>query len=116
MNGGSPGCSSVSAAMGRVMSISIRISSGARPACNLARLRLVITYDSGMVFVFYNKLLLRAFVFLTGALSAVCAWHYIALSAQKLGAGGVRDALAIISFLVAGWLVMLIAEVVDNHY
>jgi hypothetical protein len=69
-----------------------------------------------MVFVFYNKFLLRASVFLTGALSLVCAWHYIALSAQKLGAGGVRDALAIISFLVAGWLVMLIAEVIDNHY
>jgi hypothetical protein len=28
----------------------------------------------------------------------------------------VRDALAIVSFLIAGWLVMLIAEVVDNHY
>lgn len=27
-----------------------------------------------------------------------------------------RDALAIVSFLIAGWLVMLIAEVVDNHY
>jgi hypothetical protein len=60
--------------------------------------------------------LLRVLVFLTGALTAVCAWHYIALSSQKLGVGGVRDALAIVSFLVAGWLVMLIAEVADNHY
>jgi hypothetical protein len=69
-----------------------------------------------MIFLFYNKLLLRALVFLTGALTGVCAWHYLDLSAGKLGAGGVRDALAIVSFLFAGWLVMLIAEVADNHY
>jgi hypothetical protein len=69
-----------------------------------------------MVFVFYNKLLLRGLVFLTGALCGVCAWHYIALSSLKLGQAGVRDALAIVSFLLAGWLVMLIAEVADNHY
>lgn len=69
-----------------------------------------------MVFVFYNKLLLRVLAGLTGVLTSLCAWHYIALSAQKLGQAGVRDALAIVSFLFAGWLVMLIAEVADNHY
>jgi hypothetical protein len=69
-----------------------------------------------MVFLLYNKVLLRALVVLTGLGVAGAAWYYAGLSAQKLGAGGVRDALAIISFLVAGWLVMVIAEVIDNHY
>jgi len=46
----------------------------------------------------------------------VTAWFYVSLSFEKLAASGVRDALAIVSFLIAGWLVMLIAEVVDNHY
>jgi hypothetical protein len=69
-----------------------------------------------MVFVFYNKALLRVLTAIVGLLSGVCAWHYISLSGQKLGQAGVSDALAIVSFLLAGWLVMLIAEVVDNHY
>jgi hypothetical protein len=69
-----------------------------------------------MVYLLYNKFLLRVFVLLTGAGIGVAAWHYVALSALKLPEQGARDALAIISFLVAAWLVMLIAEVLDNHY
>jgi hypothetical protein len=69
-----------------------------------------------MIFVFYNKFLLRALVFLAGAGIGLCAWKYVALSVEKLPQQGARDALAIVSFLIAGWLVMLIAEVADNHY
>ena len=69
-----------------------------------------------MVFLLYNKVLLRLLTVACGAGVAVTAWFYIMLSAQKLAGQGVRDALAIVSFLIAGWLVMVIAEVVDNHY
>jgi len=69
-----------------------------------------------MVFLLYNKPLLRVLVLLCGLGVAVTTWFYVTLSAQKLGADGVRDALAIVSFFIAGWLVMVIAEVVDNHY
>ncbi|MBN2083511.1 FHA domain-containing protein [bacterium] len=69
-----------------------------------------------MVYLLYNKILLRVLVVLTGIGVGVATWHYVALSSQKLAAAGVRDALAIVSFFVAGWLVMVIAEVVDNHY
>lgn len=69
-----------------------------------------------MIFLFYNKWLLRLLVLLSGLGIALCAWRYIALSVEKLPEQGLRDALAIVSFLIAGWLVMLLAEVVDNHY
>lgn len=69
-----------------------------------------------MVYLLYNKFLLRVFVLLTGAGIGLAAWRYVALSALKLPEQGARDALAIISFLIASWLVMLIAEVLDNHY
>jgi hypothetical protein len=69
-----------------------------------------------MVYLFYNKILLRVLVLLAGVGVGLATYHYVALSAAKLPEQGARDALAIVSFLVAGWLVMLIAEVVDNHY
>jgi hypothetical protein len=69
-----------------------------------------------MVFLFYNKLLLRIIVALCGIGIGLTGWYYVSLSYQKLQAPGLRDAAAIVSFLIAGWLVMLIAEVVDNHY
>lgn len=69
-----------------------------------------------MVFVFFNKPLLRVLVGVIGLLAGLSAWQYIVLSAAKLGQAGVRDALAIVSFLLAGWLVMVIAEVADHHY
>lgn len=69
-----------------------------------------------MVYLFYNKLLLRVLVLLAGIGVGMAAFQYVTLSAQKLPEHGARDAQAIISFLVAGWMVMLIAEVVDNHY
>lgn len=69
-----------------------------------------------MVFLFYNKWLLRALMLLAGLGVALTAWYYIGLSVEKMPEQGLRDSAAIISFFVAGWLVMLIAEVVDNHY
>jgi FHA domain len=69
-----------------------------------------------MVFLFYNKWLLRLLALLAGAGVGLCAVRYIALSVEKLPEQGLRDALAIVSFLIAGWLVMVLAEVVDNHY
>ncbi|MCC7478243.1 FHA domain-containing protein [bacterium] len=69
-----------------------------------------------MVFLFYNKWLLRLLVLLCGASVALVASRYFSLLGQKLPEGGARDAMAIIAFLVAGWLAMLVAEVVDSHY
>jgi hypothetical protein len=69
-----------------------------------------------MTTLLYNKPLLRVLVVLAGLGVGLTAWHYTTLSFAKLGAGGVRDALAIISFLIAGWLMLVVAEVVDNHY
>ncbi|MDQ3024448.1 MAG: FHA domain-containing protein [bacterium] len=69
-----------------------------------------------MVYLFYNKVLLRVLILLAGVGVALATYHYVALSAEKLPETGARNALEIVSFLVAGWLVMLIAEVVDNHY
>jgi len=69
-----------------------------------------------MVYLFYNKVLLRVLVLLAGVGLALASYHYVSLSIEKLPEEGARDAFAIISFLIAGWLVMLIAEVVDNHY
>src|SRR5688500_1775193 len=69
-----------------------------------------------MVYLFYNKLLLRVLVLLAGIGVGLVTYHYVALSVAKLPDQGARDALAVVSFLIAGWLVMLIAEVVDNHY
>jgi hypothetical protein len=69
-----------------------------------------------MTLLLYNKPLLRTLAVLAGIGIGLAAWHYVALSFTKLGPGGIRDALAIISFLVAGWLMLVMAEVVDNHY
>lgn len=69
-----------------------------------------------MVFLFYNKWLVRLVVVVVGIGVALTAWNYVSLSVAKLPDQGLRDALAIVSFLIAGWLVMLIAEVVDNYY
>jgi hypothetical protein len=69
-----------------------------------------------MVFLFYNKWLLRLLVLLTGGALGLVAFKYTSLLALKLPETGVRDALSIVAFLIAGWLAMLIAEVLDNHY
>jgi hypothetical protein len=69
-----------------------------------------------MIFLFYNKLLLRLLVGLIGAGIGLAAYEYITLSARKLPEHGAMDALAIVGFLIAGWLAMLAAEVLDNHY
>lgn len=69
-----------------------------------------------MVFLFYNKWLLRVLVLLAGLGVGLTAVRYVGLLAAKLPDTGGRDALAIVSFLIAGWLAMVVAEVVDNHY
>ena len=69
-----------------------------------------------MVYLFYNKWLLRLLAVLSGLGVGLASWYYIALSVEKIPEQGLRDAAAIISFLIAGWLVMLIAEVIDHHY
>ncbi|MEZ5338883.1 MAG: FHA domain-containing protein [bacterium] len=69
-----------------------------------------------MVFFLYNKVLLRFIVALCGIGVGLTAWQYLALSQAKLGRQGLIDAFAIICFPIAAWLIMLTAEVVDNHY
>lgn len=69
-----------------------------------------------MVFLLYNKVLLRILVAICGIGVGLATWQYLALSSAKLGRQGMVDAFAIISFVIAAWLIMLTAEVVDNHY
>jgi hypothetical protein len=69
-----------------------------------------------MVYLFYNKVLLRVLVALAGIGIGIFAFHYVGLSVEKIPEGGALSAVQIISFMVAGWMVVLIAEVVDNHY
>ena len=69
-----------------------------------------------MVYFLYNKVLLRVLVALSGIGVGLATWQYLSLSFAKLNTQGALDAFAIISFLVAAWIVMLTAEVVDNHY
>src|SRR5690606_28663977 len=107
----------------RLMSISIAIAYLSPRFCQAAAATessgLSLThylYYRAMIYIFYNKILLRLLVVLCGLGIGLATWKYVGLSAEKLPEQGSRDALAIVSFLIAGWLVMLIAEVVDQHY
>ena len=72
--------------------------------------------DSGMTVVFYNKPLLRFIELLLFLALGITGFLYLTQSFLKLGFRGVLDAIAIYSFVVAAFLFVLIAEVVDSHY
>ena len=64
----------------------------------------------------YNKPLLRLFVFFLLITLGVPGYIYLTQSAAKLGTQGLLDALAVYSFIIAAYLLILVAEVGDSHY
>ncbi len=64
----------------------------------------------------YNKPLLRLFVFLLLITLGIPGYIYLTQSAAKLGTQGFLDALAVYSFIIAAYLLILVAEVGDSHY
>jgi hypothetical protein len=70
----------------------------------------------GIANMLYNKPLLRLFVFFLLITLGVPGYIYLTQSAAKLGTQGLLDALAVYSFVIAAYLLILVAEVGDSHY
>jgi len=66
--------------------------------------------------VLYNKALWRLLAFVLFISLVYAGWIYFSESERILGKKGLFDALAIFSFVISAYLVLLIAEVADNHY
>jgi hypothetical protein len=66
--------------------------------------------------LFYNKPLLRLLEFALFLALGAAGYIYLAQSLAKLETQGLLDALAVYSFIIAAFLVILIAEVADSHY
>jgi len=64
----------------------------------------------------YNKPLLRLLVFILLITLGVPGYIYLTQSAAKLGTQGLLDALAVYSFIIAAYLLILVSEVGDSHY
>lgn len=64
----------------------------------------------------YNKPLLRLLVSAQFITLGFAGWAYLAQSFGKLGMQGLLDAFAIYSFIIAAFMLVLVAEVVDTHY
>lgn len=70
----------------------------------------------GIANMLYNKPLLRLLVFILLITLGIPGYIYLTQSAAKLGTQGLLDALAIYSFIIAAYLLILVAEVGDTHY
>jgi len=70
----------------------------------------------GMLNLLYNKPLLRLLEFVLFLTYGAAGYIYLNQSAGKLGTQGLLDALAIYSFIIAAYLLILVAEVADSHY
>jgi len=70
----------------------------------------------GTANLYYNKPLLRLLEFLLFLALGTAGYIYLAQSCSKLGTQGLLDALAVYSFIIAAFLVLLIAEVADSPY
>jgi len=66
--------------------------------------------------VFYNKPLLRILVLLAGITLAYIGYGYISGMTEVLGRQGMIDSIAILGYVVASYIVLLVAEVADSHY
>jgi hypothetical protein len=71
---------------------------------------------SGYSGALYNKPLLRLLVFALFLTLGCTGYIYLTQTAAKLGLQGFLDALAVYSFIIAAYLLILVAEVVDAHY
>jgi len=65
---------------------------------------------------FYNKLILRLIELLLFVCLLITGYLYLSASFSKLGVQGLLDAIAIYSFVIAGFLFILVAEVADSYY
>jgi len=65
---------------------------------------------------FYNKPILRLIELLLLICLFATGYLYLSASFSKLGIQGLLDAIAIYSFVVAGFLFILVAEVADSYY
>ncbi len=66
--------------------------------------------------VFYNKPLLRILVIIAGISLAFVGYNYAQGMFEVLGRQGMLDALAILGYVAASYLVLIVAEVADSHY
>jgi hypothetical protein len=64
----------------------------------------------------YNKPLLRLIEFAQFLALGCAGYIYLSQSFTKLGMQGLLDALAIYSFIIAAYLLVMVAEVADAHY
>lgn len=71
--------------------------------------------EKGMI-VFYNKPLLRILVIIAGVSLAFVGYNYAQGMFEVLGRQGMIDALAILGYVAASYLVLIVAEVADSHY
>ncbi len=69
-----------------------------------------------MINFFYNKPLLRFIELLLFICLGATGYLYLSASYAKVGVQGLLDALAIYSFVIAGFLFILISEVADSYY
>jgi hypothetical protein len=69
-----------------------------------------------MMIVFYNKPLLRTLVLLAGITLAYVGYGYVSGMTEVLGRQGTLDSLAILGYVAASYIVLLVAEVADSHY
>ncbi len=72
--------------------------------------------SGGITGALYNKPLLRLLEFAQFLALGGAGFIYLVQSFSKLGMQGLLDALAIYSFIIAAYLLVLVAEVVDAHY
>lgn len=76
----------------------------------------VSNHVSMEVFIFYNRPLLWMLTGFSGLFFGLAGLDYIKKLSVAVPQSGLSDALAIYSFVIASFLLMLIAEVIDNHY
>lgn len=72
--------------------------------------------SGGLSGALYNKPLLRLIEFAQLLALGCAGFIYLSQSFTKLGMQGLLDALAIYSFIIAAYLLVLVAEVADAHY
>lgn len=72
--------------------------------------------SGGISGALYNKPLLRLIEFAQFLALGCAGYIYLSQSFTKLGMQGLLDALAIYSFIIAAYLLVMVAEVADAHY
>ncbi len=71
---------------------------------------------SGEILLFYNRPLIWILTGFSGFFFAIAGMDYVNKLSKAMPQSGMMDALAIYSFVIAAYLLMLISEVIDNYY